>query len=41
MNPHLSSLGAYEMPRDEFLDRIEKNNALDTNRGKWLLSAEH
>ena len=41
MNPHLSSLGAYEMPRDEFLDRIEKNNALDTNRGKWLVSAEH
>ena len=41
MNPHLSTLGAYEMPRDEFLDRIEKNNALDTNRGKWLVSTEH
>mgnify|MGYP001338657773 FL=1 len=38
---NMSSLGAYEMPRDEFLDRIEKNNSLDTNRGKWLVSAEH
>ena len=41
MNPHLSSLGAYEMSRDEFLDRIEKNNALDTDHGKWFLSADN
>ena len=39
MNPHLSSLGAYEMPRDQFLDRIQKNNALNTNQGKWLVGA--
>ena len=41
MNAHLSSLGAYEMSRDEFLDRIEKNNALDTDHGRWFVTADH
>ena len=35
MNPHLRSLGAIEIPRDEFLARLRHNPADLTRRGPW------
>jgi len=34
-NPHLSSLGAVEMPREEFIHRVEQNAHLPTVQGPW------
>lgn len=35
-NRHLASLGAREVPRDEFLDRLESALRHDTKRGRWV-----
>jgi len=35
MNPHLRSLGAFEMPRREFLARLRNNPTVTTRRGIW------
>jgi leucyl/phenylalanyl-tRNA--protein transferase len=35
INPHLQSLGAYEIPRADFLHRLAKALAFPTRRGKW------
>jgi leucyl/phenylalanyl-tRNA---protein transferase len=37
MNPHLRSLGAREMPRAEFLERLARSNRHPTRRGSWEL----
>lgn len=37
MNPHLESLGAVAMPRQEFLGLVAANRRLETRRGRWLL----
>ena len=34
-NPHLSSLGAVELPRDEFIAKIEWNAQQPTRQGTW------
>lgn len=34
-NPHLESLGAYEIPREEFLAMLKSNPFNKTLRGKW------
>ncbi len=34
-NPHLTRLGAREIPRAEFLERLEKGLQYDTLAGKW------
>ncbi len=34
-NPHLHRLGAYEIPRAEFLDRLSHALNLPTRRGNW------
>ena len=36
-NAHLSSLGAESMARDEFLDRLARNQARATRRGAWTV----
>lgn len=37
MNAHLASLGVREMPRDEFLDRVQANSLSQTRRGPWTV----
>jgi leucyl/phenylalanyl-tRNA--protein transferase len=37
MNPHLKSLGAREIARTEFLERVAANSQRDTRRGPWHL----
>jgi leucyl/phenylalanyl-tRNA---protein transferase len=37
MNPHLRSLGAREIPRSEFLERLAANEDVPTRRGPWEL----
>jgi leucyl/phenylalanyl-tRNA--protein transferase len=32
---HLKSLGAEEMPRKEFLERLQRSLGYSTRRGKW------
>lgn len=34
-NPHLISLGAIEMPREEFLARVEALSGVDVDSGHW------
>ncbi len=34
-NPFLESLGAYEIPREEFLDIIDRNDVSETLKGSW------
>ena len=34
-NPHLHSLGAYEISRSEFLARLSQALSLPTRRGSW------
>lgn len=36
-NPHLESLGVYEMPRSEFLHALRANPLEQTRRGRWHL----
>lgn len=38
MNPHLESLGAHHIPRDEFLQVLSTSLGHDTLRGKWTLN---
>lgn len=40
MNPHLESLGAREIPREEFLHRLAANEAVPTRQGPWRWNAE-
>ena len=35
MNPHLESLGAINMPREHFVDLVEKNSIIPTQKGNW------
>ena len=35
MNPHLESLGAINMPREHFVDLVEKNSIITTQKGNW------
>jgi leucyl/phenylalanyl-tRNA---protein transferase len=35
MNPHLESLGAREIPREAFLERLAANAAVPTRQGLW------
>lgn len=35
MNPHLHSLGVTEIPRAEFLQYVQANQACPTRRGRW------
>ena len=35
MNPHLQSLGAINMPREHFVDLVEKNSIITTQKGNW------
>jgi leucyl/phenylalanyl-tRNA---protein transferase len=35
INPHLQSLGAIEIPRREFLERLRNNPLQSTRRGPW------
>jgi leucyl/phenylalanyl-tRNA--protein transferase len=37
MNPHLESLGAREIPRLEFLERLAANQHRPTRRGPWCM----
>jgi len=37
MNPHLRSLGAREIPRTEFLERLAESNRYPTRRGIWQM----
>jgi leucyl/phenylalanyl-tRNA---protein transferase len=39
MNPHLHSLGAREIPRGEFLERLAANQALATRLGPWTFDS--
>lgn len=39
MNDHLASLGVHEMPRDDFLARLDDNNLALTRQGPWQLPA--
>jgi leucyl/phenylalanyl-tRNA--protein transferase len=36
---HLARFGAREMPRDEFLDRLQRALAKPTRQGRWELAA--
>jgi len=36
-NPHLSSLGAVELPREAFIELVEKNAHQPTHEGPWEL----
>lgn len=38
MNPHLQSLGAREIPRSEFLERLEANQSVETRSGPWQMN---
>lgn len=40
MNPHLKSLGAREIPRAEFLERLAANQDVPTQRGAWRLDSD-
>lgn len=40
MNPHLASLGARELPREEFLARLVRNRERPTRRGPWHLEPD-
>jgi leucyl/phenylalanyl-tRNA---protein transferase len=40
MNPHLRSLGAREMPRAEFLDRLAESNRHPTRQGLWQMDED-
>ncbi|HEX7036147.1 MAG TPA: leucyl/phenylalanyl-tRNA--protein transferase [Pseudomonadales bacterium] len=40
MNPHLRRLGAREITRREFLDRLAANASVPTRRGPWTLEPE-
>lgn len=40
MNPHLGRLGAREIPRREFLDRLAANASVSTRRGPWALEPD-
>jgi leucyl/phenylalanyl-tRNA--protein transferase len=37
MNPHLQSLGAYTISRDEFLIKLKVNTIEETNTKKWII----
>lgn len=39
MNPHLGSLGAREIPRAEFLERLAANHEVPTRLGPWQMDS--
>ena len=39
--PHLASLGAYEIPRGEFIERLHGLSALPAAPGKWPVDDAH
>ena len=41
MNPHLCSLGAIDMPRNQFLSLLLENRRRTTRMGPWAYSIEH
>jgi leucyl/phenylalanyl-tRNA---protein transferase len=40
MNPHLRSLGAREIPRAEFLERLAESNRHPTRQGTWHIDED-
>ncbi|MFU8815931.1 MAG: leucyl/phenylalanyl-tRNA--protein transferase [Pseudomonadales bacterium] len=40
MNPHLRSLGAREIPRSEFLERLAQSNRQPTRKGVWQMDED-
>lgn len=36
-NPHLTRMGAIELPRDDFIEQVERNAHQPTREGPWVL----
>ena len=41
MSPHLASLGAIDMPRNQFLSLLLENRRYTTRPGRWELPVEY
>ncbi len=39
-NPHLESLGAIDIPREDYLALLDRSNQLQTRKGKWTHNAD-